>query len=97
MGGILDSAPDLSEQEEEDLFLLCRDYGIEPEDAYYVRPAWAMDLLAGWRRSEIHILNAQHSKDPSEEPASERAKRVSPKKIARTDDLLDELGDELEG
>lgn len=88
---LVTGSPDLSEAEEEELYLLRRDFEIEPEDAYERRPAWAMDLLARYRREEIGMLNA--AQDSSDTPAAARAARASEGDWAGVDDLLGDEGD----
>lgn len=84
---LVTGSPSLSAEEEDELFLLRRDFDIEPEDAYERRPAWAMDLLARYRREEIEMLNAAH--DSSGSPAPARAARVSEDDWAGVDQLLE--------
>lgn len=47
--------PDLSPRELADLYLLRRHLGIEPEDAYYRRSPWVIDLLAEGVRTELGL------------------------------------------
>lgn len=54
-----------------DLYLLRRHLGIEPEDAYYRRPGWVIDLLAEGLRAELgaHHQQQQTDEQPRAAPA----------------------------